>query len=232
MSVLLQQAMMMALSGGGGPTDPDFANVSSLLHFDGSFTDVKGKVWTPQAGATISTASPKFGSGCCDFTGSSADSWVQSASSSDFTVGTGAHTFEFWVRGAGTPTSGYLHDMGAGNAFALAIVGGRLAYYDPVTGTGSSLYTSGPLVSALFDGNWHHIAVSRDSGTIARAFFDGVQWGSDPDAFNNTGTTIWLGRYGGGGLTVAFQMDDYRFTKGVARYTANFTPPTASFPDS
>jgi hypothetical protein len=84
---------------------------------------------------------------------------------------------------------------------------------------------------------WAHVAVARSSGTI-RLFIDGVL-----DA-NTASTSAAINAasfpsIGGGRSTVADSITGYylngyiqdlRITNGYARYTANFTPPTAAFP--
>ena len=83
---------------------------------------------------------------------------------------------------------------------------------------------------------WYHIAVTRH-GTNMRAFINGTQIGT-----TLTDSTAWTGysgsrplrigrwQYGGGtnGYLNGYAQD-IRITKGLARYTANFTPPTVEF---
>lgn len=69
---------------------------------------------------------------------------------------------------------------------------------------------------------WRHIAVVRNSGVLS-IYVDGVSRATGLAAFASTNTTCSVG-----GLTAGFQ-DEVRFTKGIARYTASFTPPANSF---
>lgn len=85
------------------------------------------------------------------------------------------------------------------------------------------------------DGVWHHLAFVR-SGTTCKFYVDGT-------AAATTVTTSASFDFGSAGATsigsglasdnwTNCYVDELRITKGVARYTANFTPPTAAFPTS
>lgn len=210
--------------------DPYYANVVALLHFNGTdasttFTDEKGHTFTPAGNAQIDTAQSKFGgaSGLFDGTGD----YISTPSSADFAYGTGDFTWEGWIRFATTAADQYFLDHGS-NGGMIQYQAGTLRYYNPTTGTGSALYTPGG--GALTAGVWYHIAATRSSGTT-RLFVDGVLKASASDSHNYGSQTLRFGGYGGGGYGLNGWLDDARITKGVARYTANFTPPSQEFPN-
>jgi hypothetical protein len=81
-------------------------------------------------------------------------------------------------------------------------------------------------------GSWVHIAVTRASGTI-RIFVNGTNSASATytSAIDSRATVPNIGR----AIDPAYMngyIDDLRITKGVARYTANFSVPTTAFPNN
>lgn len=216
------------------PTDPDFTSVTSLLHFDGTngsttFTDSAGspRTWTASGNAQLSTTSPKFGTACLllDGTGgyiSSTSNLATSGFPGDFTV-------EAWVRPDITAGSGFRAIITPGSVtggFVFGLNNGA-AYHGRF---GVAVDTQGTTV--LSTSAYTHVAVCR-SGTNVRLFVDGVQDGAtfaNGVAYPNASALIYIGT--GAGQFFDGRIDDLRITRGVARYTANFTPPTAAFPDS
>jgi len=101
----------------------------------------------------------------------------------------------------------------------------QLRWYSNLT---SVVLTTG---STLANNTWSHIAVVRNSGTVT-IYIDGVNRGSAVNATSYTPGNYAL-EIGSGVVTSAFPMtgniNDLRITQGVARYTANFTPPTIPF---
>ena len=81
---------------------------------------------------------------------------------------------------------------------------------------------------------WHHFAITRTSGTL-RLFRDGtlVSSGTTNAGWNNSESAdLFFGVYPGATGTGRSNiiLDDVRFTKGVARYSSNFSVPTEAFP--
>ena len=79
---------------------------------------------------------------------------------------------------------------------------------------------------------WYHIALTVKDN-IARLFLDGIQEGSDWDSTTNSftpQTTFDIGHEIYSGVQQDFYgyMTDIRITRGVARYTDSFTPPTSA----
>ena len=101
-------------------------------------------------------------------------------------------------------------------------------------GTTNSIYTS---TSSISNSTWTHVAVCKDS-TSLRLYIDGVEeiWENNP-AFTLNPNAGTIGPFIGGHYDTSLTsygyffdgyIQDFRITNGLARYTASFTPPTAS----
>lgn len=80
-------------------------------------------------------------------------------------------------------------------------------------------------------GVWYHVAVSR-SGNNFRWFINGTQIGSTivkSDAVSNLTGPPRIGWDGNAGRQFGGWIDEFRISKGIARWTANFTPPTEPY---
>ena len=88
--------------------------------------------------------------------------------------------------------------------------------------------------SQISNNTWHHIALTGDGGTL-RIFIDGVLKDTATSASSHypyAGMDMHIGdRMSGassGNYPFGGYMQDFRITKGLARYTSAFTPPTAA----
>ncbi len=216
------------------PTAPytSDANTRLLLNFTnaGIFDGTMKNNLETVGNAQVSTAVVKYGSGSLAFDGSGDYAYAIS-SVANSALGSGDWTVEFWLYTNVGSTEMNIIDWRppntVGNYFTLYIKNtGILAYYV----NGADRITSGTAISTA---TWTHVAVSR-SGTSTRMFINGTQSGSTyTDSANYLGV-VDRPAIGGAG-TPAFShlngyMDDIRVTRGVARYTQNFIPPSVALP--
>ena len=206
-------------------TDPDFASVSLLLSMDGAngsttFTDSSTNNFTitPAGNAQISTADPKFGTGELLLDGDG--DYIQTPANSAFSFGTGDFTVEGWLKPNIVSDNDGVFTFGSGLFLALYLGDWIMGF----TGSG------GISMGAATAGAKVHFAMTR-SGTSTRLFIDGTQKGSTlTDSINLTANQLYIGFYFSSIYGYDGTIDEFRVTKGVARYTANFTPPSAPFP--
>jgi hypothetical protein len=211
------------------PVDPVFNNVSLLLHGNGTngsttITDnsPSPKTVTAVGNAQISTAQSKFGGSSIAFDGT--DDYVTTNASTAFAFGTLDYTVEGWFYFL-TLTSNSRLITFSNDADNLDMASSnRIAYYN---GSAQTFSTNNALTSNV----WQHIALVRLSGT-AVVYVNGISVLSQA-VTPNTSASRFLGLGGTGSIPLNFNgyIDDFRITKGIARYTANFTPPAAPFPD-
>jgi hypothetical protein len=95
-----------------------------------------------------------------------------------------------------------------------------------VTSAGIGLISLPASSSPIVSGGWTHIAVVRDGDTF-RMFENGTQTGSviDTDALPNFAAPLYLGS---SSASLNGSLDEFRISR-IARWTADFTPPAASY---
>jgi Concanavalin A-like lectin/glucanases superfamily len=187
-----------------------------------TITDRPGKVVTAVGDAKLSTAQKKFGTASLSLDGTG--DYVTVPSQTDFEFGTGDFTIECWVYRTNTSlTEGYIDFRTAGTQYApLIYVAGTTLYYFV---NGANRINATALTST---NTWYHIAVTRVSATNStKMFVNGTQVGSTwTDTSTYIQSSVTIGANYAGASSVNGYIDDVRISKGVARYTSNFTAPT------
>ena len=221
------------------PTSPVTAVSGTSLLFDctnGSiFDNAMMNDLETVGNAQISTSVKKYGAGSISIPGGGANAYIPP--SPIFDMGTGDFTVECWVNNssiaAAYPTfissvtgwsagaSGHrFNNSGAANKFTFHL-----------NGAGDPFLTSANTFSF---GVWYHYALTR-SGNTWRMFINGNQEasGTYTAAFNQAlgGMRLGYSQWDGANGYYNGYIDDLRITKGYARYTANFTPPTSQLQD-
>jgi hypothetical protein len=220
----------------GTQYDYNYAQVSLLLNGDGTngsttFTDLSSspKTITNIGSVTVNTTTKKFGTGSIAFSGSN---YLTVPCNPIFDFGTGDFTLESWVYVAPSATLQGLFDTRSGQTYTNYIwhfeTGPKLCFW--LSGTYCTTTNNIPT------NQWVHIATVRASGTIkhyVNGVVDNNTGFSQPGTINSTNTTALIGRlWDTSAYYLNGYIDDFRITKGLARYTTNFTPPTAPFPTS
>jgi hypothetical protein len=243
MSLLISGDLKLA-KGQPVPNDPNFAFNSLLLHGNGTngstvITDSSGSPKTVTAGgnAQISTAQSKFGGASIAFDG--AGDYLSAGILEDWTFlhdGT-AFTVEAFVRGStfsGNQGIASTIANSANRGILLSVNSGK-ASFKIFRGSSGNSALSIDADTVLSVDTWHHLAVVLTAEGVGAIYVNGTldKSGTASLSFSLLKPSYPLAIGANPNISLFFNgyIDDLRITKGVARYTANFTPPTAPFPD-
>ena len=220
------------------------ANTALMLHFDGSnggttFTDNAPSPHTimVSGNTNTSTAQKKFGTASGYFDGTGDFLRIATSGDGSYVMGTGNFTVDFWAydvkvadpdsavvqigRGQYGACIGYVHS------------GGNFVLYLSSSNGGWQI-ASAVSMGALPGAAWAHYALVRNGNTWT-TYKDGTQVSqfSSSASLYVGDEDMQIGRYTYTDNSTTNEMEGYidelRVSKGVARWTADFTPPTAPY---
>jgi len=188
---------------------------------------------TTKGNAQIDTSQSKFGGASGRFNGSG--DYLSTPNSTDWNFGTGDFTVDCWVRRNGntnywglagassspTPNRGW--DIAFNNANQIYVASNA-------SGTWQVDLTSSTTVANLA---WTHVAVVRSGNTLT-IYFDGTSVGTKNVTgynYDSAGLGLAIARIyvDYDGYYFSGWIDEYRISKGFARWTRNFAVPTSAY---
>ena len=214
----------------------DDAYTVLLMHMNGddgssTFTDESGKTVTRYGDAQIDTDQSKFGGASALFDGTG--DYIKVDDSDDFDFGTGDFTIDFWCRFASISSADQylLHRYSTSSNMWGVAFANNIVKFSCFAGGEQRAYVARSYTFTT--GAWYHIAVERVSDNF-RIYVNGVKQGADeaptnPGAMTTAGA-LYLGVYKYLN-TYYFSgwMDELRISKGIARWTSDFTPPASPY---
>jgi hypothetical protein len=176
--------------------------------------------------AQISTTQSKFGGSSMAFDGTG--DWLTNPYSQNINFGTGSFTIEGWFRLSSFVNQYYVlggtWTTGTSDEWLIQIENnGNIRF---LTTAGTSFYSA-----SITTNTWYHFAAVRNGSTVT-LYINGSSVGSysNSNSIGSSSKILYIGVQNGSTWAWNGFMQDLRITKGVARYTANFTAPTAAFP--
>lgn len=206
------------------PVDPYWDNVVALLHFDGDLVDEADldRAWggsyvaSPQSGVGGSTALDKTARISVPDSGNDLPTpWVFYGEPC---------TLEFFLRRDSSSDAGNIISLWPSNIRFKCEVSNSNLVFTAFIGSVRTMSFGLPFI----DSNLEHIAIVRGENGIFSAFRQGVKLSQTYGPYSGATHLGTGGNVTAGGVT----FDELRITKGVARYTEDFTPPTKPFPNS
>jgi len=219
-------------------TTVEYTTSTSTVTVTGSTSTPTGKTVTARGNAQIDTAQSQFGGASGLFDGNG--DYLSTPDSADWAFGSGDFTIDFWVRFSSLTNE---------QMFASQVVDGNNFWwvYKSSNADGNKLWmdfrigsvTKGRYIMTnawnCAINTWYHLAFVR-YGAIGLIFIDGVsQTLTESTAFGtkdvgNVAALLEIGRYNLGAADYLYGwLDEFRVSKGVARWTSNFTPPTSPY---
>lgn len=220
--------------------DPHFDSVICLCPFDTDLTDYSNSQlsFTAYDANIVANEGPFSGTGALYVDGS--QSWVGAQPPDSHLLSSGDFTVELWIKAPDNSTvygDGLVawHNRDNTNRAMLALFNYN---NDGLIFTDNSSGFSKIDQGTDFQGNneWNHVALTRNFNTF-RLFLNGVvvttSTQSDTILQLSSGWYLDVGRYwyssdNNSGYFTGY-ISNLRITKGVARYTSAFTPPTEPF---
>jgi|GEM_PF-3859719 len=213
-----------------------------LLHNDGannstSFSDKSlfTKTVTASGDAKVSTAQSKFGGSAAYFDGTG--DYLSTPDSDDWNFGNGDFTIDCWAKRTQSGVAEYLvaqdtDNVTSNHSFSFFFFSDNTVWFSPAVGSDYYAVNSG--ATTISDTNWHHYVGVR-SGANLYLFIDGQQVGTRGDlstlSLNNSDQPLVVGQsnYSLNHYYFNGYIDEVRVSKGIARWTSNFTPPSATY---
>lgn len=210
--------------------DPHWDKVLILSHFDSpvpeGFVDAKGHAIQYEAGTTGTTAS-KFGGYAAAVRNATIDIPLADEEIihlEDFTL----ECFVYSIPTAPEVGYGHLFAFGQNNSSNLEITSTANGWISlGINGQAKRINDAKPFLRSV----WNHFAVTREAG-VFKVWLNGVFIGSKAADIDLVGTSFVIAKKTGAHVNSGranFTFDELRLTKGVARYTENFTVPTEPF---
>lgn len=204
------------------------ANTKLLLHMNSYDICSTPKIPTFVGTAQVSTAQYKFGESSLLLDGNS--DYITVPDSADWDFGTGDFTIDCWAMFVALPSNGNATICGQNQSdtkwqFYLNDDAGTKTWH--IYYTGGSINLSWSPAAALAINTWYHIALVR-SGSSWYMWQDGTQCGTtstEADTMPTLSSVLFLG-FDGSAAYFNGYIDGFSISKGVARWTSDFTAPT------